>query len=107
LSRKTKNNSAANSAGEAIAKMLQEKKISSKINYDVLKSLNVQSLDTPQTPNKQTSESVTVLTRRPENVSLFGSPERRYVWFYFYGYLQITVHSGLSVVIEGISNIGN
>jgi hypothetical protein len=27
--------------GEAIEKMLQEKKISSKINYDVLKSLNV------------------------------------------------------------------
>jgi hypothetical protein len=62
--------------------MLQEKKISSKINYDVLKSLNVQSLDTPQTPNKQTSESGTVLTRRPDNISLFGSPERRYVWFF-------------------------
>lgn len=76
-SRKTKNNSAANSAGEAIAKMLQEKKISSKINYDVLKSLNVQSLDTPQSPTKQTSESGIVLTRRPENISLFGSPERR------------------------------
>lgn len=30
----------ANSAGEAIEKMLVEKKISSKINYDVLKSLN-------------------------------------------------------------------
>lgn len=28
------------SAGEAIEKILQEKKISSKINYDVLKSLN-------------------------------------------------------------------
>jgi hypothetical protein len=86
--------------------MLQEKKISSKINYDVLKSLNVQSLDTPQTPTKQTSESGTALTRRPENVSLFGSPEKRCV-FYFYGYMYITVHSGLSVVIEGISNIGN
>ncbi|XP_060518423.1 transcription factor IIIB 90 kDa subunit [Cylas formicarius] len=30
----------ANSAGEAIEKIIQEKKISSKINYDVLKSLN-------------------------------------------------------------------
>ncbi|KAL1475722.1 hypothetical protein MTO96_037077 [Rhipicephalus appendiculatus] len=30
----------ANTAGEAIEKMLQEKKISNKINYDVLKSLN-------------------------------------------------------------------
>lgn len=29
----------ASSAGEAIEKMLQEKKVSSKINYDVLKSL--------------------------------------------------------------------
>lgn len=33
----------SNSAGEAIEKMLQEKKISSKINYDVLKSLNASS----------------------------------------------------------------
>ncbi|XP_014248604.1 transcription factor IIIB 90 kDa subunit [Cimex lectularius] len=31
----------ANSAGEAIEKMLQEKKISTKINYDVLKSLKI------------------------------------------------------------------
>ncbi|KYN08285.1 Transcription factor IIIB 90 kDa subunit [Cyphomyrmex costatus] len=30
----------ANTAGEAIEKMLQEKKISSKINYEVLKNLN-------------------------------------------------------------------
>ena len=30
----------AHSAGEAIEKMLQEKKISSKINYDVLRNLN-------------------------------------------------------------------
>ncbi|XP_023727508.1 transcription factor IIIB 90 kDa subunit isoform X1 [Cryptotermes secundus] len=75
--RKPKNNNAANSAGEAIEKMLQEKKISSKINYDVLKSLNVKSLDTPQTPTKETSESSTILTKRPENISLFGSPERR------------------------------
>lgn len=33
----------SNSAGEAIEKILQEKKISSKINYDVLKSLNANS----------------------------------------------------------------
>ncbi|XP_014282486.3 transcription factor IIIB 90 kDa subunit [Halyomorpha halys] len=35
-----KSSTPANSAGEAIEKMLQEKKISTKINYDVLKSLN-------------------------------------------------------------------
>lgn len=57
--------------------MLQEKRISSKINYDVLKSLNVKSLDTSQTP-KETVESGAVLTKRPETISLFGSPERRY-----------------------------
>ncbi|XP_073997201.1 brf RNA polymerase III subunit isoform X2 [Rhodnius prolixus] len=38
---KKKTTTPANSAGEAIEKMLQEKKISAKINYDVLKSLNV------------------------------------------------------------------
>ncbi|XP_029168410.1 transcription factor IIIB 90 kDa subunit-like [Nylanderia fulva] len=37
-----KNKTPANSAGEAIEKMLQEKKISSKINYEVLKSINNQ-----------------------------------------------------------------
>lgn len=37
---KKNRNTPANSAGEAIEKMLQEKKISTKINYDVLKSLN-------------------------------------------------------------------
>jgi hypothetical protein len=84
--------------------MLQEKKISSKINYDVLKSLSVQSVDTPQTPIKQTSDSGTVLTRRPENISLFGSPERRYVWVPFYGYIHITVHFGLSVIKERLSS---
>lgn len=38
--RKKANIGPSNSAGEAIEKILQEKKISSKINYDVLKSLN-------------------------------------------------------------------
>ncbi|KAB0795642.1 hypothetical protein PPYR_02659 [Photinus pyralis] len=37
--RKKQNLGPANSAGEAIEKMLQEKKVSSKINYEVLKSL--------------------------------------------------------------------
>ncbi|XP_051164881.1 transcription factor IIIB 90 kDa subunit [Leptopilina boulardi] len=40
-SRKKNNQTPANSAGEAIEKMLQEKRISSKINYEVLKSLDV------------------------------------------------------------------
>lgn len=38
--RRKRNNVQANTAGEAIEKMLQEKRISNKINYDVLKSLN-------------------------------------------------------------------
>lgn len=37
--RKKQNIGPANSAGEAIEKILQEKRISSKINYDVLKTL--------------------------------------------------------------------
>lgn len=37
----------ANTAGEAIEKMLQEKRISNKINYDVLKSLNSVDLGLP------------------------------------------------------------
>ncbi|KAK9300787.1 hypothetical protein QLX08_006649 [Tetragonisca angustula] len=41
--KRNKSQAPANTAGEAIEKMLQEKKISSKINYEVLKSLNVNS----------------------------------------------------------------
>lgn len=52
--RKKANIGPSNSAGEAIEKMLQEKKISSKINYDVLKSLTAPSTtnaaDNPFTP---------------------------------------------------------
>ncbi|KAL2737979.1 transcription factor IIIB 90 kDa subunit [Vespula squamosa] len=39
--KRNKNQGPATTAGEAIEKMLQEKRISSKINYEVLKSLNV------------------------------------------------------------------
>ncbi|KAG7155435.1 transcription factor IIIB 90 kDa subunit-like [Homarus americanus] len=38
--KKPKSNTPANTAGEAIEKMLMDKKISNKINYDVLRSLN-------------------------------------------------------------------
>ncbi|KAF5294970.1 hypothetical protein FQR65_LT10613 [Abscondita terminalis] len=48
----------ASSAGEAIEKMLQEKKVSSKINYEVLKSL---------TTNKKTEEVVEEPALRTEN----------------------------------------
>ena len=40
----------ASTAGEAIEKMLVEKKISSKINYDVLRDLETSQSSTPVTP---------------------------------------------------------
>lgn len=43
--KKTKNAPAANSAGEAFEKMLQEKKMSTKINYEVLKNLSLPKSD--------------------------------------------------------------
>lgn len=46
----------SNTAGEAIAKMLQEKKISSKINYDVLKTLD-QSAEEATTSKVESEES--------------------------------------------------
>ncbi|XP_012224753.1 transcription factor IIIB 90 kDa subunit [Linepithema humile] len=51
-----KNKMPANTAGEAIEKMLQEKKISSKINYEVLKSLNNQQQNTQELSTTNTSE---------------------------------------------------
>uniref|UniRef100_A0A3B3ZQM7 B-related factor 1 n=1 Tax=Periophthalmus magnuspinnatus TaxID=409849 RepID=A0A3B3ZQM7_9GOBI len=43
----------ANSTGEAIGKMLEAKKISSKINYDVLKDLNVKPGSSPATVQEE------------------------------------------------------
>ncbi|CAN8032155.1 unnamed protein product [Ixodes persulcatus] len=48
--RRKRTNVQANTAGEAIEKMLQEKKISNKINYDVLKSLNSTDVGFPLEP---------------------------------------------------------
>lgn len=59
---------AANSAGEAIEKILQEKKISTKINYEVLKSLNAlptpKSDPTPEPEEKSDAETSDVYKRR-------------------------------------------
>ena len=60
----------AQTAGEAIEKMLQEKKISSKINYDVLKGLNksgnsTSSANTSVTEGTADSESGSILGTGP------------------------------------------
>ncbi|KAK2826773.1 hypothetical protein Q5P01_020987 [Channa striata] len=60
----------ASTADEAIGKMLEQKKISSKINYDVLKDLNVKSGASParkaETPKKEPSASkLTGRNRKP------------------------------------------
>ncbi|XP_059053184.1 transcription factor IIIB 90 kDa subunit [Achroia grisella] len=47
----------AATAGEAIGKMLAEKKISSKINYDILKSLDQPGTPLPATPARTTVET--------------------------------------------------
>lgn len=48
----------SNSAGEAIEKMLQEKRISNKINYDVLKSLNAKTVTKKEEISKEEEEEV-------------------------------------------------
>lgn len=60
--RRNKSQAPANTAGEAIEKMLQEKKISSKINYEVLKSLNV----AVTTPSKEQKVQEPVLLSKLE-----------------------------------------
>ncbi|XP_068938447.1 transcription factor IIIB 90 kDa subunit [Petaurus breviceps papuanus] len=55
----------ASTAGEAIEKMLEQKKISSKINYNVLRDLNSKGSMTPKRENEQPNESSTKkLSRR-------------------------------------------
>ncbi|XP_063231613.1 transcription factor IIIB 90 kDa subunit [Bacillus rossius redtenbacheri] len=69
-------NQPSNSAGEAIEKMLQEKKISSKINYDVLKSLNVKSLEVSKTKEPDANETFGSSPQK-ESVSLTEKEPRR------------------------------
>lgn len=57
----------ASSAGEAIEKILQEKKISSKINYDVLKSLNA-----------TTTPAAAVKTKTEEDI--VSTNKRYFIW---------------------------
>ncbi|XP_012060578.1 PREDICTED: transcription factor IIIB 90 kDa subunit-like [Atta cephalotes] len=58
----------ANTAGEAIEKMLQEKKISSKINYEVLKNLNNQQSN-EDLPVTNTSELDTISFKKPITIN--------------------------------------
>lgn len=60
----------ANTADEAIEKMLDHKKISSKINYDVLKDLNIKPSASPdqkvESPKKEpTTAKITARNRKP------------------------------------------
>ncbi len=61
----------ASTAGEAIEKIIQEKKISSKINYDVLRSLT--SPSTPSTPGPILGAGPVEVTP----VNLPSSPSKR------------------------------
>lgn len=77
----------SSSAGEAIEKMLQEKKISSKINYDILKSLTATQDDkvpeeNPEkvTEEKEKTEIEQVLqTPQKAETSLSTSPRKSYI----------------------------
>ncbi|KAG8449342.1 hypothetical protein GDO86_016115 [Hymenochirus boettgeri] len=50
----------ASTAGEAIEKMLEQKKISSKINYDVLRDLNSKGSSTPKSEKNELEDSITI-----------------------------------------------
>lgn len=63
---KKKNIGPSNTAGEAIEKMLQEKKISTKINYDILKALTAAKPDEPVTK----VESDPIVKEEPVEISL-------------------------------------
>lgn len=69
----------ANTAGEAIEKMLQEKRISNKINYDVLKSLNSVELGFPSAePQEQSSQQPSGNDAdRSETQSVISEPSKK------------------------------
>ncbi|XP_056400902.1 transcription factor IIIB 90 kDa subunit isoform X1 [Hyla sarda] len=64
----------ASTAGEAIEKMLEQKKISSKINYDVLRDLNSKGGSTPKHDNSEEAITENKMARRKTsaNRSLTG-----------------------------------
>ncbi|XP_043249900.1 transcription factor IIIB 90 kDa subunit isoform X2 [Colletes gigas] len=71
--KRNKNQVPANTAGEAIEKMLQEKKISSKINYEVLKSLNV-TVNTASKEQQKVEEPVQPTKLEADNISCIKTP---------------------------------
>ncbi|CAM9132546.1 unnamed protein product [Lampetra planeri] len=68
------NRSEPNTADEAIEKMLEQKKISSKINYDVLKDLNVKPGASPartaESPRELSAAKLTGRKHKPTRASL-------------------------------------
>lgn len=64
--KKSKNSGPANTAGEAIEKMLQDKKLSNKINYDVLRNLNGESDAPPQDAPREEVKGTPRLTEPVE-----------------------------------------
>lgn len=80
----------ASTAGEAIEKMLEQKKISSKINYNVLRDLNSKGGSTPKKDDDTTDDSTSTkkLSRRKSlvnrNVANSVNPVgKRYHKFFF------------------------
>uniref|UniRef100_A0A1E1XCG8 B-related factor 1 n=1 Tax=Amblyomma aureolatum TaxID=187763 RepID=A0A1E1XCG8_9ACAR len=68
----------ANTAGEAIEKMLQEKRISNKINYDVLKSLNSVELGFSAEPQQQSPQHPSASDAdRSETQSVVSEPSKK------------------------------
>lgn len=58
----------SNSAGEAIEKMLQEKKISSKINYEILKTLT----DSSKEPQPETSAAAALVKHESSDIDVLS-----------------------------------
>lgn len=64
---KKRNIGPSSTAGEAIEKMLQEKKISTKINYDILKSLTAMKKDEIVDETPSVAEMVETILEEPDN----------------------------------------
>ncbi|XP_011874658.1 PREDICTED: transcription factor IIIB 90 kDa subunit [Vollenhovia emeryi] len=64
-----KHKTPANTAGEAIEKMLLEKKISSKINYEVLKNINEEDQNKQELPVTVATELDTISFKKPVTVN--------------------------------------
>ena len=98
----------ANTAGEAIEKMLVEKRISSKINYEVLRDLETSQSSMPSTPVTPVPEPVLPVKQEfltPRVPTRKGGRKRLVLHWVTVSYCMVLLWNGCQYTMHSISHI--